>query len=261
MVLVVDLGNTSCAMGFFEEQQLNYQFKLSKYIFKKEEEAITHLRIALAEYHIDPRSIKSIILSSVVTELTDAVTKILKFVFKQEVFLFTGEDDIGLRIQTQVPVELGTDRIASAVAAYRIFKGPIITIDFGTATTFGAISRTGEFLGGAIAPGIRLCLDSLWKRTSKLPKIQIEEAKIAIGKNTKEAILSGVLLGHVGMVETMVRAFKEEMGTDAMVVATGGHAQLVASRCSCIQIVREQLTLEGLKFIHDHLLTLKHTDF
>ena len=156
----------------------------------------------------------------------------------------------GVRIRVDNPREVGTDRIVNAAAAHHLYGGPIIITDLGTATTFDAVSREGDYLGGAIAPGINIAAESLFNRAAMLPRVELTRPKQAIGTNTITAMQSGIVFGYVGLVEAMVARIRRELGGKAKVVATGGYAELIAKETKVIDIVNPDLTLIGLRLIH-----------
>jgi len=155
----------------------------------------------------------------------------------------------GVKIRYDSPRDVGADRIVDAVAAFKLYGGPACVVDFGTATTFDAISETGDYLGGAIAPGIGIAAEALFSQTSKLPRVDLVRPPKAIGTNTVQAIQSGLIFGYVGMVEGMVARYKEELGHNLRVIATGGLAEIIANETQVIEVVNPWLTLEGLRMI------------
>ena len=157
----------------------------------------------------------------------------------------------GLRVQCDDPGQVGADRIVDAVAARKLYGGPACIVDFGTATTFDAISSEGDYLGGAIAPGIGVAANALFQRTAKLPEVEIERPPKAIGRNTVHALQSGLLFGYVGLVEGIVARFRTELGPEMKVIATGGWAEIIARETDVISIIAPWLTLDGLKIIYD----------
>ena len=157
----------------------------------------------------------------------------------------------GVRIYTENPKEVGTDRVVNALAAHRLYGGPLIVIDFGTATTFDAVSREGDYLGGAIAPGVGISAEALFERTAKLPRVEMVWPKHVIGRNTVTAIQSGLLYGYVGLVEGIVARMRREMGGTAKVIATGGLARTISSETKVVDAVDTELTLVGLRFIYE----------
>jgi type III pantothenate kinase len=157
----------------------------------------------------------------------------------------------GVRVCYDNPREVGADRVANAAAAYRLYGGPACVVDFGTATTFDAISREGDYLGGAIAPGIVISAEALFHYAAKLPRIDLVRSPRVIGTNTVHSMQSGIIFGYVGLVEGMVARFREELGEDMKVIATGGLADLIAGETEVIDVVNPWLTLEGLKIIYE----------
>jgi type III pantothenate kinase len=157
----------------------------------------------------------------------------------------------GVRICTDNPREVGADRVANVAAAHRLYSGPAIVIDFGTATTLDAISEEGEYLGGAIAPGIGIAAEALFERASKLPRIELVAPQHAIGRNTVTAMQSGLIFGYVGLVESLVHRIRQELGGKARVIATGGLAEIIAKETNIVDTVNPHLTLEGLRLIHE----------
>jgi type III pantothenate kinase len=156
---------------------------------------------------------------------------------------------MNIRIRTDNPEEVGADRIANAVAVYEIYGGPSIIVDFGTATTFCALDREGNYLGGAIAPGLEICSFALFEKTAKLPEVELIEPEYAIGKTTVKAIQSGIYFAHLGLVKELINQFKRELGGDCRVIATGGQAELIEKRCILIDKIDPLLTLKGLRII------------
>jgi type III pantothenate kinase len=166
--------------------------------------------------------------------------------------LLIGPDiDIGVRILYEDPSAVGADRLVDAVAAYRLYGGPACIVDFGTATTFDALSAEGDYLGGAIAPGIGIAADALFQRTAKLPRVELARPPAAIGRNTVHSMQSGLLFGYVSMVEGMVARFRRELGGDMKVIATGGLAEILARETPVLEILAPWLTLDGLRMVYD----------
>lgn len=165
--------------------------------------------------------------------------------------IVTNEIKTGITIRYDNPREIGADRIVNAAAAYRLYGGPLIIVDFGTATTFCAVTREGEYLGGAITPGIKIAAEALFQRASKLPRVELTKPTKVIGSDTVSAMQSGILYGYAGLVDGIVERMKKELSQDAKVLATGGLAALVAPETKTIQEVKPQLTLEGLKLLYE----------
>ena len=190
------------------------------------------------------------IISSVVPNLTPVISNSLQILLHIKPIIVGPGIKTGIPIMVDNPREVGTDRVVNAVAAYKKYGGPLVVVDFGTATTFDAISRQGEYLGGAIAPGIGISMEALFRETAQLPKVELKKPQRIIGKNTVESIQSGIYFGYVSLVDGMARAFKEQLGTGCRVVATGGLASIIAQASGEIEIVDPLLTLEGLLIIY-----------
>jgi type III pantothenate kinase len=193
--------------------------------------------------------IEAIIISSVVPSLIVPFSKMCERYFHIKPLVVGPGTKTGICIKYENPREVGADRIVNAVAAYHKYGGPLIIIDFGTATTFCALTEKGDYLGGAIAPGIGISSEALFQRTSKLPRIELKRPKSVICRNTVTSMQSGIIYGAAGQIDEIVRRMKEELGTDAKVIATGGLANLIAEVSSTIDAVEPFLTLEGLRLI------------
>jgi len=197
----------------------------------------------------DPEEIDSICLSSVVPPVTGVFDEMCQKYFGRAPLVVSAGIKTGMRIRYENARDVGADRIVNAVAAFRKYGGPACVVDFGTAATFDALSAEGDYLGGAIAPSPRTALEALFIHTAKLPRVDLVRPPKAIGTNTVESMQSGVLLGYVGLVEGMVRRFREELGPEMRVVATGGLAKMVAAETDVFEVVDPWLTLEGLRMI------------
>jgi type III pantothenate kinase len=193
--------------------------------------------------------VEGVILCSVVPPLTGVVEKLCERYLHRTPLVVGGEAETGVRILYDNPQEVGADRVVNAVAVYRRYGGPACVVDFGTATTFDALSAEGDYLGGAIAPGIGIAAEALFRRTAKLPRIDLVRPPTVIGKNTVHSMQSGLLFGYVGLVEGVVARFRAELGPEMKVVATGGLARLVAAETAVVDVVEPWLTLEGLRLI------------
>jgi type III pantothenate kinase len=171
--------------------------------------------------------------------------------FKLEPLVVTSETRTGITFKYDNPREIGADRIVNAAAAYKLFGGPLIIVDFGTATTFCAVTKTGEYLGGAITPGVKISAEALYQRAAKLPRVELVRPRTVIGRDTVSAMQAGILFGYAGLVDGIVDRMKNELGADAKVVATGGLAELVAPETKTITEVRPDLTLQGLLLLYE----------
>ncbi|HZE18011.1 MAG TPA: type III pantothenate kinase, partial [Mycobacterium sp.] len=194
-------------------------------------------------------AVHGIIAASVVPPLVETFEKMCQRYLGQSPLVVDGAAQTGVHIRLESPSEVGADRVVNTVAAFRRYGGPACVVDLGTATTFDLISVDGDYLGGAIAPGIGIAAEALFQRTAKLPRIELVRPPNAIGKNTAQAMQSGLLFGYVGLVEGLVARFRAEMGPELKVIATGGLAPLIAAETDAIDVVEPWLTLEGLRLI------------
>lgn len=252
MILCIDIGNTNIKYGLFEGDELAVSFRGATDLKRTSDEYGTLLTEMLAIKGIAPETIVGAIISSVVPALNYTISHMCSGYLGVEPLLVGA----GLKTEHNLRVdnarEVGADRIVNDVAAIRKYGAPLIVIDFGTATTFNVISENREFIGGAIAPGIRGSMDSLVSGTAKLPRVEIETPKSAIGKNTTTNMQAGIVFGFAGLVEYIVKKIKREMKRpDLRVVATGGFSEIIAHETSCIDHVDKLLTLQGLKYLYD----------
>ncbi|MBI4745722.1 MAG: type III pantothenate kinase [Deltaproteobacteria bacterium] len=251
MLLVIDIGNTSIAFGLYKGKELAAHFRMGTLKDRGVDEYAVFLRSLISSKGISLPEIKDGIISCVVPPLLETMKEVCKECFGM-IPLVVGDDaDAGIPILYDYPREVGADRIVNAVAGYYKYPQPLIIIDFGTATTFDCVSSSGEYLGGAISPGIAISAEALFQRTSKLPRVDIAQPPTAIGKNTVASIQSGLFFGYVSLVEGMVMRIKDEMRTSPLVIATGGQAELIAHETDVIKHVEPNLTLEGLRLIYE----------
>jgi len=250
-LLVVDIGNTNIVLGVYQENQLISSFRIKTDKEKSADEFGILLSQLLNHSNINNNEIMDTIISSVVPPIMYSFERAIQRYFNVTPIVVGPGIKTGLNIKTENPKEVGSDRIVNAVAVNTLYGGPAIIIDFGTATTFCALSSKSEYLGGAIAPGIRISADALFSKASKLHRIELQKPPSYIGKNTVHAMQSGILFGYVGLVDYMVEKFKVEMNEDNIkVIATGGLARLISQESKTIQIVNPNLTLEGLKILY-----------
>ena len=250
MLLAIDIGNTNVTMGVFRDDNLVATWRMATDTHRLPDEYALLIRSLLPLKGVQPEEIESIAICSVVPPLTQVFEELGAVYFDCPPLVVGTGTRTGVRILYENPRDVGADRVADAAAAYGLYGGPVIVVDFGTATVFDAISRDGDYLGGAIASGINLTAEALYQRTSQLRRVELVAPRSAIGRNTATAIQSGILFGHVGMVEAMVGRFKREMGGDVRVVATGGMASLVHRETDIFDDVNLDLTLVGLRIIH-----------
>jgi type III pantothenate kinase len=200
---------------------------------------------------LDFSQIDGVIISTVVPPLLPVMAEMSRKYFRMEPLVVTHELKTGITIRYDNPKEIGADRIVNAAAAYRLYGGPIIIVDFGTATTFCAVTKSGEYLGGAIAPGVKISAEALFQRAAKLPRVELVKPRSVIGSDTISAMQAGILYGYAGLVDGIVERMKKELSPEAKVVATGGLAELVAPETRSIKEVKPHLTLEGLRLLFE----------
>jgi type III pantothenate kinase len=249
MLLCIDLGNTNITLGLYEDDDLHYHWRLNTDHHKMPDEYGMLLLSLLAHAGHRPQEVTGICLCSVVPPLTGVLEQMCDLYFEQKPLTVDVGVKTGVKIRYDNPREVGADRVVDAAAVYRFYGGPACIVDFGTATTFDGISREGDYLGGAIAPGIGIAAEALFQHTAKLPRIDLVRPPSAIGRNTVHAMQSGLLFGYVGLVEGLVARFRAELGPQLKVIATGGLAALVAAETQSINAVDPWLTLEGLRLI------------
>lgn len=249
MLLTIDIGNTNVVWGLFEGSTLRGHWRLATESRRTDNEyGILFLNL-LQQAGFSPAQITGCIFSSVVPALTATFESMLQTYFHHTPVIVGPETDSGLTMRYANPKEIGSDRIVNAAAAYARYRSDLIIVDFGTATTFCAVTKSAEYLGGVIAPGLGISADALFSRTAKLPKVEIIRPKTVIGADTVGGIQSGLLFGYVGLVDGIVRRMERELGHSTTVIATGGLASIIAQETESIREVRPFLTLEGLELL------------
>ena len=251
MLLAIDIGNTNITLAVFQEDDLLFTWRLATDPRRMPDEYGLTLVNLFSQKEISPAQVKAVSLCSVVPPLTQVFEELCQSHFSLTPMVVGAGVRTGIKILYDNPRDVGADRIVDAAAAYRLYGGPAIIVDFGTATVFDAVSEKAEYLGGAIAPGLTMSAETMVTGTSILRRVELVAPKTPIGKNTPQAMQSGLVLGQVDMVEGMVKRFKQEMGADATVVATGGLAPLIASQTTVFDVVNQELTLIGLRLIHE----------
>ncbi|MFC1935335.1 type III pantothenate kinase [Chloroflexota bacterium] len=251
MLLTIDIGNTNLALGVFQGDTLKATWRLATDPRRMPDEYGMALLNLLPVRGVAASDIEAVALCSVVPPLTQVFLELCGGFFGVKPLVVGAGVRTGIKILYDNPRDVGADRIVDAAAAFRLYGGPLIVVDFGTATVFDGISAQAEYVGGAIAPGLRVAAESLFTTTSQLRRVELVAPKSAIGRNTTHAMQAGLVLGHVDLVEGIVRRFKRELGQDAKVIATGGLAPLVASETSIFDAVNLDLTLVGLRMIYD----------
>ncbi|MBP3907289.1 MAG: type III pantothenate kinase [Peptostreptococcaceae bacterium] len=252
MLLVFDVGNTNMVLGVYEGTELKKHWRINTDKEKTSDEYGILISNLFQYDKVDMNSITDVIISSVVPNVMHSLENFcIKYCNKKPLIVGPGIKT-GLNIKYDNPKQVGADRIVNAVAAIEKYKSPMIIIDFGTATTFCAISEKGDYLGGTIAPGIKISSEALFQRASKLPRVELAKPGTAICKNTVSAMQSGIIYGYVGLVDKIISMMKSELGGDDIkVIATGGLSVLIASETDSIDYVDKFLTLEGLRLIYD----------
>ena len=251
MLLAIDIGNTNINLGVFEGQRLVSTWRVAADPRRLTDEYGLLVSSILSFKGINSEDITDACLCSVAPTLTPTFEQMCGSYFNVTPLTVTGGVKTGVRILYDNPRDVGADRIVDAVASLQLYGGPVIIVDFGTATVFDAVSGDGEYLGGAIAAGINVAAEALSLSTSQLRKVELTPPKSAIGRNTVSSLQSGLLLGHVGLVEGMVARFRKEMGDGTQVVATGGLAEVIAKETDIFDAVNPDLTLIGLRIIYE----------
>lgn len=251
MFLAIDIGNTNITLGLYEGETLGPRWRLATGHEKTLDEYGAIMAGLFRHAGIDPASIYATAIASVVPPLTGTMAEACRRYIGCNPLVVDGTVRTGIAVRYDDPSQVGADRIVDAAAAHRLYGGPACIVDFGTATTFDAVSERGDYLGGAIAPGIGIAAAALFERAAKLPKVDIQRPPAAIGANTRHSLQSGLLFGYVGLVEGMVARFRSELGPSTRVIATGGLADIIARETPVITIVAPWLTLDGLKIIYD----------
>jgi type III pantothenate kinase len=251
MLLCIDIGNTNITLGLYEGAALGPRWRLSTEHDRMPDEFGLQVTGLLALAGKSPADIHGAALASVVPPLTGRWVETCRTYLKVNPLVVDAGVHTGVKIRYEDPRAVGADRVVDAAAAYRLYGGPACIVDFGTATTFDAISADGEYLGGAIAPGIGIAAQALFQRTAKLPRVEVARPPAAIGRNTVHAIQSGLLFGYVGLVEGMVGRFRSELGGELKVIGTGGEVDLIARETKAIEILAPWLTLDGLRMVYE----------
>jgi len=251
MLLCIDIGNTNITLGLYEGETLGPRWRLATDHDRMPDEFTLQLLGLLTYASLSREDVHGAAIASVVPPLTGKWVEVCRQGLARDPLIVDGTIKTGVRILYDDPNAVGADRVVDAVAAYRLYGGPACIVDFGTATTFDAISADGAYLGGAIAPGIGIAAQALFERTAKLPRVEIARPPAAIGRNTVHSIQSGLLFGYVSLVEGMVARFRNELGRDMRVIGTGGLAELISRETAVIQILAPWLTLDGLRMVYE----------
>lgn len=249
MLLAIDVGNTNIALGVYRDGALAADWRIRTQVGRTADEYGMLLR-ELFEYRgLDLGDVTGIAISNVVPPTMSALMETCRKFFDLHPYVVDPAKETQIKIHYEPKSDVGADRIVNALAAFALYGGPTVVVDFGTATTFDAISATGEYLGGAIAPGIVASMEALFRAAARLPRIDLIRPASAIGTTTETSMQAGSIFGFVGQVDEIVSRFKQELGKEAKVIATGGLAELIASESRTIQVVNPLLTLEGLRLM------------
>jgi type III pantothenate kinase len=249
MLLTIDIGNTNLTLGLYDGDKLGRHWRLATDHARMPDEYGLQFLGLLQNAGRTATDLHGVVLASVVPQLTGRVVQACQEYLKQEPLVVDTGVKTGIRIRYEDPRAVGADRVADAVAVIQLYGGPACVIDFGTATTFNAVTKEGDYLGGAITAGVNLAAEALYTRAAKLPRMDLQRPPSVIGRNTVHAMQSGLLFGYVSMVEGMVARFRSELGSDMKVIATGGLAEVVAKETDVIDVISPWLTLEGLRII------------
>jgi type III pantothenate kinase len=252
MVLTMDVGNTNIKTAVFDGAEMRAYWRIATNRNMSSDEYGILLANLFSYNHLDMKDVTGVCMSSVVPPINITIEHMCRNYFGVDPMIVGPGIKTGINIKYENPRELGSDRIANAVAAYELYGGPCIFIDFGTATSFGVVSNRGEFLGGAICPGIKLAAEALFEKTSKLPRFELIKPEAAIGRNTVTNMQSGIIFGYAGQVNYLIAKMKDELGArHAKVIATGGLAVLISDETKAIDVLDGLLTLKGLRLIYE----------
>lgn len=249
MLVTIDVGNTNMTLGLYEGETLGPRWRIATVHDSMPDEYGLQFIGMLNHAGISVDALTGICLASVVPPLTGKIVEACRNYLQHDPLVVDAGVKTGVRVLYEDPKAVGADRIVDAAAVQHLYGGPACVVDFGTGTTFDAITAEGDYLGGAIAPGIGIAAEALFARGAKLMRVDLQRPPHAIGRNTTHALQSGLLFGYVGLVEGLVARFGEELGEDMKVIATGGLAEVVAKETDILQIIAPWLTLDGLRII------------
>ena len=252
MLFVIDVGNTNVVLGVFDGKKLIAHWRLSSQSKQTVDEWGILARNLFSHEKIDPLDIDGLIISSVVPPLDTVLEEVASRYFSLKAHFVRSERQTKMAVKYEPPQDVGPDRIVNAVAAFENHGGPCIIVDFGTATTFDAVSAGGEYMGGIIAPGIGIAAEALYLRTARLPRVDIREPQQVIGKDTVGSMQSGLYYGYLSLADGILERMVKELGPKTQVIATGGNAELLANGSKYIQHINPILMLEGLWLMWEH---------
>lgn len=252
MLLTVDVGNTNITLGLFKGNQIYATFRITTQMARTSDEYGSLIAEMIVRKGIDIKNIQDVIVSSVVPKVMYSLNSgIIKYFGIKPIIVGLGTKT-GIKINRTDPREVGSDRIVDAVAAYELYGGPCIVIDFGTATTYDLIGAGGTFEAGVTSPGIRICAKALWNETAKLPEVEIKKPDTILGKDTITSMQAGIVYGYIGQTEYIIDKMKEESGLDNLkVIATGGMGRIICENTDKIDVYDNELTLQGMRIIYE----------
>ena len=250
MVLAVDIGNTTIVIGVLDKGKIKISWRLLTDRHRLADEYGAQICELLRIHEIPRAGFEGVIISSVVPSALSELFSMCERYFHLTPIIVSVEENLGIELRCDYPEEVGADRITTTVGAYQEYGGPLILVDFGTATTFDAVSADGAYLGGVIAPGIQISMDALFDRTALLRRIDLSPPPAVIGKNTNDCIRSGFYYGFLGQMEGIIRRMKDELGVGAKVIATGGLAHLIVRNSELIDKIDPELMLKGLQILY-----------
>ncbi len=251
MLIAIDIGNTNITLGVFNNNELVHVWRLSTVLSRTEDEYGVFLKNLLRENNLETE-VKNAVISSVVVQLTERIEKAIKKYLNIDSLIITHKINTNIKIKTDTPSQVGADRIANACAAAKLYSVPAIVVDFGTATSFDIVNEKKEFMGGIITAGMKIQAEALSAKTSKLPNLFIEAPKTAIGRNTVDAMLSGIVRGHAAMIDGLIFECERELGQKAIIIATGGYSNVISEFLRRkFDYINPDLTLIGEKILFD----------
>ncbi len=252
MILVVDVGNTNINFGVYEGEKMLVMFKLTSKLSRTSDEFGVSIRELLSLNDIDYKDIKGSIIASVVPNVMHSLTTAIERYLNCKPLIVGPGIKTGIKIKIENPKELGADRIVDSVAAYEKYGGPVLILDFGTATTYDLVTEDGSFVTGITAPGIRISAKALWEDTAKLPEIEIKKPASILSQETVSSMQAGLVYGQIGQTEYIIDKVREESGfTDMKVVATGGLGSIISDETKKIDVYDKFLTLDGLRILYE----------
>ncbi|EOS69892.1 pantothenate kinase, type III [Lachnospiraceae bacterium MD308] len=252
MLLVIDVGNTNITLGVFKKEELLGTFRMTTKLPRTSDEYGIMLKELIERQGISSKDINAVIIASVVPDIMHSLGSAMIKYFGIKPVIVSAGIKTGIRIMTENPKQVGADRIVDAVAAYTLYGGPVIVIDFGTATTYDIVGPDATFEGAVIAPGIRTSAQAMWGQAAMLPAIEIKKPDTILAKETVSSMQAGIVFGQIGQVEYIVERIRRESGyRDAKVVASGGLGNIIARETEAIDVYDPQLTLKGLRIIYE----------